>query len=714
MRNSRLIFSLCALLFCLSIIEYYRFSSAMTENVNKEKKVSNLVEYQGLDFSYNEVLKNLEIILRVNTKAFIQKIYYSSLMRWIDINHYSLYKNADRLNILIEGDEYVYFIDNQKQKRWLPYYGLQVNSKAKIKGLYLNERGDTSKVKISSTGKNADHYELGRGWSSFKIKFGKSNNKFGRKAQKNVLVSSARLYERGAFANILFKNLCDGIQIQSEPVVPVINGQEYFGFLMEDGWDKFLIERNFRRDGSIFTLGFNGNGVENTSEYLDFNHKVGDVSIIQEFADSLYHGIIPLEKIDRFKLDCLILLCYDFFGGHPLVNMNLHWYYNPVSGLFEPTLREAEFKGSYLHRFQDKQSSLIANYMQLVDFDIDEMRLLYYPNFNRKIVDNELKLWQKNLSDETKSDIKLLESYSVPNRKKRQLTESINSDTIFFRDSVYIDSRTVIKKNQVLVISDSCNVFFKGKESVLWVSGAIICKNTEFCSFEAPNGGSLYFEGAKPKNLKKLKFSGFSNLRSRELNLPSALTFYETIVSIDSCIFDGNIIGDDFINTFRCEEVSITNSHFIDSYADAYDSDFSNIFISNCYFIQTGNDAVDISGTIGEVINCRFELTKDKAISAGENSFLTVNICEFERNELAIVSKDGSKIVVNNTNFSDNELDLVSYRKKLEYNDSELYIYSSEPYNALIEERVKTNINVVRQSDVTKLMYGNVYGKSSR
>ena len=716
--NKRVLLPIILFLLLLSLVEYYRFCSGIENSLNKEIESTEFSDIKVEDFDPLSIFENIKKLTKIELKYLYQKIYYSPLMRVIHPTAFQMYEEAPTLDLYIKGKEQVYFIDNQKEKNLIPYFSGQINSKCKINAIYISESDDTSKVKLSSIGKNADHYELGRGWSSFKIIFGKENNHFGRKAKKNILVSSARHFERDAFANSLFKNLCDGICIESNPILPIINGQKKYGFLIEDSWDKYLIEKNRRRDGSIFTTGYNYKKVENTDTFLNISHSSGDLSRVRAFADSLMIKKIPLAMIDTVKLNCMLLLCYDFFGGHPLINMNLHWYSNPVSGLMEPTLREAEFKGQYSVYLNNSDISFASDYMSRTKFNLGRMRQRYYTNLEINKVLEDLEYWSKSLSNETLSDIAWL-SHTVDSlqrdpMKTTYINLSEDLDTIYVNSTLTIDSLKIFGKNQCLVIEDGARFEFTDKKSVMIIKGPIVCRNKDECNFRAKNGGSIYFTGDDIKLLKNLHFEGFSALDNYGYSLPSALTFYETKVIIDSCKFEKNIIGDDMINTFRCKSVSIRNSQFESSYADAFDSDFCNLFFDNCIFKDSGNDALDVSGSTGSVWNSNFTSSQDKAVSAGENSNLSICNSSFQMNELAVVAKDGSSIEIKDTHFSDNRLDIAAYRKKLEYPEAKLFIDHNELLTVLIEEGVITNFECEKVKNISSVMYGNQYGKASK
>ena len=198
--------------------------------------------------------------------------------------------------------------------------------KERFKAYYVDEKMDTSKVQFRNVGMNMDHYQNFDGITSFKVKFSGTNNSYGI----------------DYLSSIMFNKLGDGILIESTPIYLIVNNNISENHIMEDVFDKYLIEKNRRREGSIVEVSFNGPfdlGVKEDFFY-DYNHKSTDTLFVNKFIKKINKGIVDIELIDTELFDLFILLCNDFFGAHPAKNINLHWYHNPLSNLMEPTIRE--------------------------------------------------------------------------------------------------------------------------------------------------------------------------------------------------------------------------------------------------------------------------------------------------------------------------------------------------------------------------------------
>ena len=622
-------------------------------------------------------------------------------------------------------DTLVFYLEKKTYGDWLNFQNLnlktsmyksQIYHKKKFKALFLNSIKDTSKVQFRNVGMNMDHYQNFDGFTSFKVKFGKTNNPFGKKAKKNILRLATRNNGVDHFSNIVFNTLGNGILIDYKPVVLNINGKYYNNHIMEDAFDKYLIEKNSRREGSIFEVSFNGSFNEikklNQKElFFDYNYKSNDTLFTDNIIKKINKGIIPIEQIDVELFDLFILICYDFFGAHPAKEINLHWYHNPVTNLIEPTIREVEMLDSE----NVLELPFIKEYLNQTNLDFDNLRKKYY---NSKNI-NEIKktLLNKNHIDLDFANnvLKKMKDFSIDNFNSKLNSDfNIKKDTIIWDSKINIKSNFILNKNSVLILKDGANI--KVNDSVkIKINGLVLCQNNKNINFEGTETSSIYFNSTYNTVLQNIHFKGFGNLNDNSTNhyLPSAITFYETNVTIRNCKFSKNIIGDDFINFFRCPSVLVDSSIFENVYADAIDSDFSNININNTSFYNIGNDAVDCSGSNLEISNSKFVNVQDKCVSAGESTKAIVSNSSFIDSAIALVSKDGSSLTSSNINFEGNNLDVTSFRKKLEYKLSEIYIFSSNNKKNLIEIGVNTNIKSKKVDNVIDDMYGKKYGKAT-
>ena len=304
----------------------------------------------------------------------------------------------------------------------------------------------------------------------------------------------------------------------------------------------------------------------------------------------------------------------------------------------------------------------------------------------------------------------------------RSQFRSINNPIKNFPESTEIDNyfdadldETVykIKNKKVTIMGDLIN--FKSKSMYVFENCDIKIDNTSFDG----NNSSILFIDSKIE-IHKSTFKNFSNpdFQKHGYILPSAITFYESEINVSNSTFMRNSYGDDLVNTYKTKFI-FTNTKFLNSNADALDSDFSEGILENCEFVNSGNDAIDTSGSTVEIINVKVINSSDKGISSGENSNLNITNSLFKNNAIALVVKDGSKLSVFESKVQSNDLDLAVFIKK-DFYSNQLNFYSDfviEKISYLIDNQVDINTNIksnlIKTDNVINLMYGNKYGKES-
>jgi hypothetical protein len=163
---------------------------------------------------------------------------------------------------------------------------------------------------------------------------------------------------------------------------------------------------------------------------------------------------------------------------------------------------------------------------------------------------------------------------------------------------------------------------------------------------------------------------GFSE-RQDSYGLTGCITFYKSSVRIEHSRFSGlqcedalNVIDSDF---------DIDRVEFVDSSADAFDSDFSSGVVRNSVFRNIVNDGIDVSGSRVQVSSSRFVNIRDKAISVGEGSTLTASEIAVEGGDAGVVSKDKSVVNIHNSTFKGVNNALMAYVKKEEWGPATIH-----------------------------------------
>lgn len=660
---------------------------------------------------------NKDTIQRSLVTVNLGSIYVEYINEKAEIKNFINGNKIKEVSILLSANNYVK-LQKERAKMVTNFVksGSLWNGKNNYFKVNFTEDSIITKGEIKLFGMNPDHYRNSRG-HSFRIKFdgdyGYGNRRF------NFMNPRSRDFITDPLLNIIYNKLSGGLKINYDLKKIKINKINYGLFLQEDFFDKYLIELNGKRESVIF---------ENNVDSLVFNH-IGDNYEFEETSLSLQNLFSSnyskfIEMVDFEKLKLVLLLSLIINDTHPLSDGNMHWYYNPVTGLIEPTIREG-----FVYNIEEIDLNKILNASKLIR-DIYNQKLAndfsqsFYDDLQeiKKIIINDsdyLKFKEKmigfndQISNREKiiiKNIELLESYF---EKQKNINETkiinIKSDSIISGD-------IVIKANEKLVINEGVKITLSN--AFIKVYGEIEANGTKLNPITISgdnNSGTIFVNSSNKILLDHVSFQNLTNNKS-PYEQPASITFYECDdIRISNSSFINNYNGDDFLNFFRSKNIKLQNLKFENILNDAIDSDFSELEIVNSEFKNIGNDAIDGSGSSIIIEKNIFSNVQDKAISAGENSNFEIINSYFDSNELALVSKDGSKVISTSNIFYNNKLDFASFVKKKFYGPSETIFNNAKIKSFLIEEKsIVEGLDSISYSyDVESKLYGNLYGRAS-
>ena len=575
------------------------------------------------------------------------------------------------------------------------------------------------KAEIKLFGMNPDHFRDSDG-HSFRLRFdGKQG--FGDK-KVNFLNPRSRDFITDPLLNIIYGKLYGGLKINYKPVRVVLNKSNYGIFYMEDFFDKYFIEQNQKRESLIFEI---------SNDSIYYNHLGEDESFLEigTKLDQMYHNDYDsfIDKFDINKIKALIVLASVINDEHPLSDINMHWYYNNVTGLIEPTIREGFVKTTTsinIDKILANNAIINDIYNKHINSDFlydmkSDLALIKEIILNDKDYNN---LKNKMIGFGKKIDEKeniILENIDILSNqlKNEEKTEEKIVNTIYINKDTTISGNYIVPKNTILKIREGVRI--KLKNAYIKVFGefrAIGTSNKPIIIEGIGRGsGTLFFNTEKSIIIQDVIFRNLTNANSG-YNQPAAITFYEcSSINILNSFFRGNLMGDDYINFFRSNNISINNATFMNVLYDAIDSDFSQLSIKNSTFEDIGNDAVDGSGSIIDIYNNSFYNVQDKAISAGEESFINISNSIFKLNEIALVSKDASKLISKNNLLENNIIDFASYKKKSFFGFPEAVFENTKIKNYLIEDNsiVEGLDTIIYTTNIESKLYGNLYGRAS-
>jgi len=669
----------------------------------------------------------------------------------IDVNARAAYTAL--LDTKFEINE-LFFEDSEAERKQLfvkmspsKYVSFQKERAKKTKDFIIHHYNDTfnftfykAKVNLDANFSNADiklfgqypdHFGDSDG-HSFRLKYD-GNAGFGKK-KVNVCKPICRSFNLDRMLNTIYSKAFSGLNISSEPIDVIFNKQDYGIYLIEDFLDKYLIEENRQRESFIFEV---------VDDKIYFNHSPKDEQFITQ--QTLISELVLAEdrkaffkQIDEEKLYGFLALVLISNNNHPVLDINLHWYYNPVSNTFEPTVRETkltELQGNINQDefYQEMQAiisyrnPIITDWMHWVGKDHfnqgirkairkikAELDLLNkdaeYLDFRQKLIGFKSKMNKTETSFATNLDKLNLNPSFHP--KVSIKIKRITNDTV-------LSSDLIISKYQHLIVEEGVNISLENNADILILDGQLTIAGTEENPVNiianSKSQSSIYIQTPLKSSFYKTSFSGLYGLNKGIWQLPSAITLYESNATFTNCNFYNNYASDDMINIFRCDDVIFQNCSFENIVSDAIDSDFSNAKIFECDFNKIGNDGVDGSGSTITIEQCAFSYVEDKAISAGEASTFYSENNTILYSELGLVCKDASVLESHNDSLLLNTLDLVAFIKKPYYSAPTIKIKNTDLTTNMVEKEVKIEglVDPKYSKNINKKLYGNQFGKAS-
>jgi len=320
------------------------------KGLQNEKKKSLTYRFLFIYFTFTLIFSLIVFILFLNLgfthqlkKSFIQKIHQNGIYNYKYIPNilYLIIKNPisrfDILSLDISQKNILILENNRNEKIKNKEIEYKI-AKAKIlnNNEYLN-------VSIRLKGDRSIHYENNKN-SSYKINLKKDNfynsmRSFSiQKPRIRNYVNEWIFHEMGEELNLV-KLKYDFIKLK-------INGENKGLYVTEEGFSNSLLERNLRRVGPIFGLDENyGIEISKTGSKLDpyqekywtrpENEKLYFIAknklLALKTRELPLNEIVDIKKWSDYFVMCELLTTY-----HGLAEKSVKFYYNPITGLFEP------------------------------------------------------------------------------------------------------------------------------------------------------------------------------------------------------------------------------------------------------------------------------------------------------------------------------------------------------------------------------------------
>ncbi len=191
--------------------------------------------------------------------------------------------------------------------------------------------------------------------------------------------------------------------------------------------------------------------------------------------------------------------------------------------------------------------------------------------------------------------------------------------------------------------------------------------------------GFTVLQAGERSLLNYVIFDHFNTLQDRGWQLTGAVTFYESDVDIQHCIFENNHCEDGLNlirSNFLLDNVTVRNTP-----SDGFDADFCEGIIRESNFVDTGNDGIDVSGSKVDVQSAQLLRNGDKGISVGENSEMKIKKALVDEAVIGVASKDLSFLLIQNIELKDCNQGFVAYQKKPEYGPSIIQVLKYDHTN---------------------------------
>lgn len=698
------------------------------------------------------------------------------LKNYVEENQENPYDVKDTLKIEMTqvdfaamNDEWLEFYKNKHQLDGSPW--VEKKGKYPVQVKHINGEHKWHKAKISMVGMWTDHHpNLQR--FSMKLKLSDDNRIFGSKAV-NLILPETRSIIIDPLANDLYKTLFNGIAHQYNPVIVQFRKNQPVLMLREENFDKFLIERNRKRESVIFEKGFAGGlkhlpGYEKESPQGDFNYEFPDSTRQAALKNTLWkHFNQPsdtlFKMVDKEKFLGMLAIGIFFKSWHHLVDINLHWYYNPVNHKLEPLIREVgmypdfgfkkeiksaqdridhyQFQFDYFHKtiahglpnFINSYTQFLSKtdplFLQKLDQNVlkvaqaVQQKINHYPYQKPyEMLPARFQQAQKGIIDVLK--MRSAELLKIPTQNYREESNTAANNIIRWKNNVVLNENGfTLQENQTLIIEPGTQVLFTGKNCVVKLLGSMQSQGTKALPIKwlvAPQtNGSLFIQNQGKLQLTHCIFDGFSSLSDGIWSTPAGITIHEShFAQILNCTFKNNRKGDDMLNLFGCNKFNMWQCSFENILSDAFDSDFSSGTVNQCKFSNIGNDGVDGSGSKITVTQSHFNFVQDKAISSGEKSQFIAHHNTIDSCAIAFVSKDLSVLKESSNKLTNNQLDYAAFVKKPEYgppsiqSDQDLntkkYLFQRK---SIIKHGGK---KIVMIKDVESKLYGNEFGRATK
>ena len=280
--------------------------------------------------------------------------------------------------------------------------------------------------------------------------------------------------------------------------------------------------------------------------------------------------------------------------------------------------------------------------------------------------------------------------------KNTSCYQSSGKKIIFKKGRFIVPENIVIPKGMEVVFEPGSELVLNKGRFILSYSPVTMIGNErnpiKILSTDQMGQGLTVLQAGTKSELTYVHFEGLTTFDNAGWKLTGAVTFYESPVQIDNCIFTKNNC-EDGLNIVRSKFI-LKNSEVSQTYSDGFDADFCDGEVINCVFKNTGNDCLDFSGSHISIKDCKINFSGDKGVSCGEESQIDIENVSVDNAVLGVASKDNSIVRINNIELKNCQTGFAAFQKKPEYGPAQIEVNNVKVEKVVVLKKIEPGSRV--------------------
>lgn len=402
-----------------------------------------------------------------------------------------------------------------------------------------------------------------------------------------------------------------------------------------------------------------------------------------------------------------------------------------ILGVFNPDEKKISANSNYLIKGSKRKKpaeDIHFNFDLLLPIDSSQIKLKRNKN---RWVHKKIKLGYQ-FSGQLDTFYTKIEHYYPSNSKLASKTEEYSncfeidhsSQTVLIREGQWSFNRSIVTPKGYKLICKKGTTITLNNNATLVVNGPVNFSGTSedpiIITSEDSTGSFFVYQTQFTSELNYVRFSSLSESDLGKWRLSGGINFYESDVNLNHVSFNYSK-SEDALNIVR-SSFTMKNCSFNHIQSDAFDADFCKGEIISTTFDNVGNDAIDVSGSQISLDNINISEVSDKGISAGEKSYIVGSNISIQNGELGIVSKDFSFVNLKMVRLENLAIGFTAYRKKDVFGPAQIELSECKVEDLLNSYLLETgSIGILNgkkiqpnHSNVSDILYGNLFGKSSK